>query len=134
MEPFFASLPPNRSSEVRTLARYIPLWLVFRGPPDHPRLRKAMNAPFAAKALAQLRPTLAELVDGLIDEFIEAGTADLVLDFALLLPGYVILDLLGAPRSDLRKLTDWSNELQLFLGQAQNTPRATSAPRKAPAS
>ena len=123
MEPFFASLPAEKAATVGTLARYIPLWLVFRGAPDHPRLRKIMNAPFAAKAMAELRPTLTRLVDELIDGFVGDGQADLILDFALLLPGYVILDLLGAPRSDLRQLTDWSNELQLFLGQAQNTPR-----------
>lgn len=122
MEPFFRSLPPAKGAQVKTLARYIPLWLVFRGPPDHPRLRTIMNAPFAAKALASLRPNLLKLVDELIDDFGSKGRADLILDFALLLPGYVILDLLGAPRSDLRQLTDWSNELQLFLGQAQNTP------------
>jgi cytochrome P450 len=60
-------------------------------------------------------------VDDLIDDMIPNGSADLIRDFALRLPGYVILDMLGAPRADMDALTRNSDDLQLFLGQAQGT-------------
>jgi cytochrome P450 len=131
MRPFFESLNSVQADSVRTLRQYIPLWLVFRAPPDHTRLRKVMRAPLAQKAMAGLRDRIGLMVDELIDEFVEQGVVELMNAFSLRLPGYVILDMLGAPRSDLDELTHYTNELQLFLGQAKGAPdrykRAESA-------
>lgn len=121
MQPFFDSLSEEKAEKVAMLRRYIPLWLVFRGPPDHTRLRQALRAPLAQKAMLGLRENVSDLVDKLIDGFIAKGSANLMEDFALQLPGSVILDMLGAPRSDLQALTHDTNELQLFLGQAQGS-------------
>lgn len=121
MQPFFESLTSERAAKVQTLRRYIPLWLVFRGPPDHPRLRQVLRAPLAHKAMGGLRETVSALVDELIDGLIAKGSADLMNEFALMLPGFVILDMLGASRGDIDALTHDSNELQLFLGQAQGS-------------
>lgn len=119
MRPFFDSLDPVQADKIRTLGQYIPLWIVFRAPPDHTRLRQVMRVPMAQKAMAGLRERISELVDELIDQFVERGEVELMGEFSLRLPGYVILDMLGAPRSDLDELTHYTNELQLFLGQAQ---------------
>ena len=121
MQPFFDSLSEEKAEKVAMLRRYIPLWLVFRGPPDHTRLRQALRAPLAQKAMLGLRENVSDLVDKLIDGFIAKGSTNLMEDFALQLPGSVILDMLGAPRSDLQALTHDTNELQLFLGQAQGS-------------
>ncbi len=119
MRPFFDSLSPAKAETIKTLRQYIPLWIVFRSPPDHGRLRQVMRAPLAQKAMAGLRERISSLVDSLIDGFITRGSVELMEEFSLRLPGYVILDMLGAPRSDLATLTHYTNELQLFLGQAQ---------------
>lgn len=121
MQPFFDSLSEEKAEKVAMLRRYIPLWLVFRGPPDHTRLRQALRAPLAQKAMLGLRENVSDLVDKLIDGFIAKGSVNLMEEFALQLPGSVILDMLGAPRSDLQALTQDTNELQLFLGQAQGS-------------
>ncbi len=102
-------------------SRYIPLWLVFRSSPDHPRLRQALRAPLSPKALLDLRNKVVDLVDRLIDGFIVKGSVDLIPEFALQLPGLMILEMLGAPGSDLQLLSHDTNELQLFLGQAQGS-------------
>lgn len=122
MRPFFDSLGPDRAQKVQTLSQYIPLWIVFQSPPDHTRLRHVMRTPLAQKATNGLRDRISLLVDELIDEFVEEGSVELMKDFALRLPGYVILDMLGAPRRDLAELTHYTSELQLFLGQAQGVP------------
>ena len=121
MQPFFDSLSEERAEKVAMLRRYIPLWLVFRAPPDHTRLRQALRSPLSPKAMLTLRDKVVDLVDQLIDGFIARGSANLMEDFALQLPGLVILDMLGAPRGDLQALTHDTNELQLFLGQAQGS-------------
>ena len=122
MRPFFDSLDPVQADRVKTLGQYIPLWIAFQTPPDHTRLRLVMRVPLAQKAMSGLRERISLLVDELIDEFVEQGEVELMKAFALRLPGYVILDMLGAPRSDLDELTHYTNELQLFLGQAQGVP------------
>jgi cytochrome P450 len=121
MKPFFESLRHEQAAKVETLRRYISLWLVFRGPPDHPRLRQVLRAPLAHKAMTGLREKVGALVDELIDGLISKGSANLIEEFALRLPGFVVLDMLGASRADIDALTHDSNELQLFLGQAQGS-------------
>jgi cytochrome P450 len=121
MQPFFDSLSKEKAAQVEMLSRYIPLWLVFRQAPDHTRLRDALRAPLGQSAMSNLRDKVGNLVDSLIDGFIARGATNLIDDFALKLPGFVVLDMLGAPRSDLQALTHDTNELQLFLGQAQGS-------------
>ena len=66
MQPFFDNLSEQRAEKIAMLRRYIPLWLVFRGPPDHTRLRQVMRTPLAQKAMSGLRIKVSELVDELI--------------------------------------------------------------------
>lgn len=40
-------------------------------------------------------------------------------DLAVLLPAYVILDMLGVPREDFGRIKAWSDALRLFIGTAQ---------------
>src|SRR3954451_1967333 len=56
-------------------------WMVFRAPPDHPRLRRAMRAAFTPPAIDALRPTIEQVVDELLDGL--AGEVDFVSRFAM---------------------------------------------------
>src|SRR3954465_8157120 len=40
LRPFFATLPSAEATRVAELMRYLTLWMVFRDPPDHTRLRR----------------------------------------------------------------------------------------------
>src|SRR5882762_5601631 len=40
LRPFFASLPSVEAARIQDLIRYLTLWMVFRDPPDHTRLRR----------------------------------------------------------------------------------------------
>ena len=40
LRPFFASLPQGEAERLADLARYLTLWMVFRDPPEHTRLRR----------------------------------------------------------------------------------------------
>jgi cytochrome P450 len=66
---------------------------------DH---RNLVSAAFKSKALAQWEPTIVRPVcNALIDEFIDAGEADLVRNFTFEFPTRVIARLLGLPDEDL---------------------------------
>jgi cytochrome P450 len=69
----------------------------------HREHRNLVSAAFKSKSLVQWEPTIVRpVVNALIDEFIDAGQADLVRDFTLEFPTRVISKLLGLPEEDLR--------------------------------
>ena len=64
--------------------------------------RNLVSAAFKSKSLLRWEPEIVRpVVDALIDEFIDAGEADLVKDFTLEFPTRVISKLLGLPEEDL---------------------------------
>ena len=120
IQPFYRALPQETQSKVAEIVKYLSLWLVFRDPPEHTRLRRLMAKAFTMKAVVDLRPGVEELVDGLMED--AAGDSDYIATFAMRLPGLVIMDLLGVPREKMDEVKGWSDEMQLFIGSAQNTP------------
>jgi cytochrome P450 len=78
--------------------------LVRTGGEQHRRYRSLVDRYFGAPAVNLLRPRLTELVDGLIDSFIDDGRVDLHRDFCLKLPLEIMCDLLGLPASESVRL------------------------------
>jgi cytochrome P450 len=71
-------------------------------PPYHTRWRKALAPYFSARAVKSHEPEVVELVNSLIDGFIERGECDFVDEFAAPLPGRVFFSsYLGVPLDDL---------------------------------
>jgi cytochrome P450 len=68
----------------------------------HREHRNLVSAAFKSRALARWEPEIVRpICDGLIDEFIETGTADLVRNYTFEFPTRVIARLLGLPDEDL---------------------------------
>ena len=68
----------------------------------HREHRNLVSAAFKSKALARWEPEIVRpICDALIDEFIDAGHADLVQNFTFEFPTRVIAKLLGLPADDL---------------------------------
>jgi cytochrome P450 len=68
----------------------------------HREHRNLVSAAFKSKALARWEPEIVRpICDALINEFIDAGRADLVRDFTFEFPTRVIAELLGLPADDL---------------------------------
>lgn len=65
--PFYAQLQGHRRERLAEVMRYVALWLVFRGPPEHTRLRRLVGTVFNLKALEALEPAVARVVDHLLD-------------------------------------------------------------------
>ncbi|NUP53372.1 MAG: cytochrome P450 [Catenulispora sp.] len=70
-------------------------------PPEHTRIRRLVAAEFAAPRVQELRPQIQQTAGELIAALTAAGPpADLIAEFALLLPIKVICGLLGVPYAD----------------------------------
>jgi cytochrome P450 len=98
-----------RDSEVFSSTYYDNTIGLFIGPSilamegrKHREHRNLVSAAFRSKALARWEPAIVRpICDALIDEFINAGRADLVSEFTFEFPTRVIAKLLGLPSEDL---------------------------------
>ena len=69
-------------------------------PPRHTDQRGAVMNAFTPQVVAEMRTSIQQRVDRLLDEMEQAETCDFVSEFAYPLPSLVIFDLLGVPAED----------------------------------
>jgi len=119
LRPFYAQLQGERREVLAEVMRYLSLWMVFRDPPEHPRLRRLMGSVFTPRAIEALAPSIGQVVDDLLDTLPRGEPVDWVRQVAMPLPAYVILDLLGVPREAYAQVKAWSDELRAFIGSAR---------------
>ena len=77
-------------------------------PPEHKAYRALVDPWFDLATAERARPRMAELANGLIDEWVDDGQVEFVSGFALPLPVLVITSLLGLPLDDIPQLKVWS--------------------------
>jgi cytochrome P450 len=91
----------------------LPLDFIRRDPPEHDRLRELAARPFGPPhtpgRVEGMRPWLAEVANGLIDNVAGKHRVDLVDDFAYPLPVTAICRLLGVPREDQPRFRQWAD-------------------------
>ena len=134
LRPFFATLPSAEAARMAELMRILTLWMVFRDPPEHTRLRRLASRVFNARTIATLRPNVEAITAWLLARIGERTEFDLIAEFAGPLPALVIMDMLGVPRAELARLKHLSDEMALFIGSARETAgkyeRAEAATRE----
>jgi hypothetical protein len=122
LRPFFATLPSDEAQRIAGLMRYLTLWMVFRDPPEHTRLRRLAAQVFNVRSIKALRPHIEAITSDLLDALRGRGEFDLIREFAGPLPALVIMHMLGVPRSELSRLKHLSDEMALFIGSARDSP------------
>ncbi len=90
-------------------------------PPVHKRYRKLVDRVFTKKRVDELLPHLDEVVNELIDNFIEKGNCDFNDEFAMRMPGIIIAEQLGLSRDNVATFKKWADSM---LG-ASRAPIAT---------
>lgn len=78
---------------------------------EHQRLRKLVSKAFTPKATARLQDTIHEVLNGLIDQVVDAGRCEVVADIAKPYPIAIICALLGAPREDWKLFSAWTGDV-----------------------
>jgi cytochrome P450 len=79
---------------------------------DHARMRSLLTPSFSARRMANLRPRIQELVDGLLDEMTRTTPpVDFHALVSLPLPVLVICELLGVPYADREDFRRWSDDV-----------------------
>jgi len=120
LRPFFAALPGAEAARIAHLMRYLTLWMVFRDPPEHTRLRRLAAKVFNTRSIHALRGEVETISRWLLDALRERDEFDLIAEFAGPLPALVIMHMLGVPRDELPRLKRLSDEMALFIGSARD--------------
>ena len=80
--------------------------------PDHARLRGIVDEAFRRRAILDMQPRIRAIADDLAGRLFEKGSpADLVANYAQILPLSVISELLGLPRADRPTFIAWANSM-----------------------
>lgn len=122
LTPFYEASTGERRELLTEIMRYLNRWLVFRDPPEHTRLRRLLNTVFTPDAIASMRPTITGTVEYVFRGLDTSQPVDFVREVAMLVPGYVIMDMLDIPRDDFPKIKRWSDDMRLFIGSARGVP------------
>lgn len=104
---FADSPPPDPTKPNRAILRH----LLNMDPPDHAEYRNLASAWFTPRAIARRRPEIERIADDLVEEIGEKGEFDFVEDFTAPLTLSVLADMLGVPRSDWRRMFEWTNQI-----------------------
>lgn len=122
LRPFFATLPSAEAARVAELMRTLTLWMVFRDPPEHTRLRRLAAKVFNVRSINALRPDVEAITRWLLEALDGREQFDFIEAFAGPLPALVIMHMLGVPRGELARLKRLSDEMALFIGSARDAP------------
>lgn len=82
--------------------------LLSGDPPTHTRFRSLVNRSLSPNRVAKWEPKIRQVVDELIDAFIDKGEVELISEFASQVPLIVVSLVLGVPPEDREKYKDWS--------------------------
>ena len=121
---FYKGLPGEQAETLGQIVHYLNRWVAFRDPPEHTRMRRVMRHAFTTPAVDAMRPGVESIVEHLIDRLGQRppGPVDLIRDFALLVPAFVIMDMLGVPRERLDEVKAWSDDMATFISGSRNIP------------
>ncbi len=122
LRPFYAQLKGERREILAEVMRYLSLWMVFRDPPEHTRLRRLVSTAFTPRSIEALAEPVSRVVDQLLDALPKNQPVDWAQQVAMPLPAYVILDLLGIPHQSYADLKAWSDDLRAFVGSSRADP------------
>jgi cholest-4-en-3-one 26-monooxygenase len=80
-------------------------------PPKHTRYRLLVNKGFTPRMVGLLEQALRTRATHIVDQVIEQGQADFVVDIASELPLQAIAEIMGVPQEDRMRLFEWSNRM-----------------------
>ncbi|GIP35053.1 cytochrome P450 [Paenibacillus sp. J2TS4] len=107
--------PKEIEEDIKPAVELLDLFMLFRDPPDHTRLRGLVSKAFTPRMIDTLVPRIQAVTNELLEELAEREEAELVAQFAFPLPVIVIAEMLGVPAQDRQKFKDWSNLLARLI-------------------
>lgn len=98
-------------------------------PPKHARRRSLVDKAFTAQSVAKMEQHVTQIVNGVMEKFINRGHADMVSEYSIPISIYVIADLLGLPRDRLDDYKRWSDAAVVPFGRGIGKEQAVKYAR-----
>jgi len=90
---------------------YSPDMIITMDPPRQVKIRGLAARSLTPRRVAAMETRIRDLATRLIDRFADAGSADLIQDFAAILPLEVIAALIGVPGEDQPQIRIWTEAM-----------------------
>ncbi len=100
-------LPRSRGVTEGPLFAFFRNSMLFTNGPDHRRRRAPLSRAFAVKLIAELRPRIRAVAEGLIDRVYARREMGLLDEYAALIPARILAGMVGIPESDIPRFTQW---------------------------
>ena len=110
---------------------YSPDMIITMDPPRQVKIRGLAARSLTPRRVAAMEGRIRELATKKIDAFVDRGSADLIQDFAALLPLEVIAALIGVPEADQPQIRLWTETMLHREPDSSDVPEAGIAAFKA---
>ena len=87
------------------------LMMLYTDPPKHTRYRRLVSKGFTPRMIGLLEQYLRHRSTLIVDNVIERGSCDFVVDLASELPLQAIAEIMGVPQEDRHLIFEWSNAM-----------------------
>jgi cytochrome P450 len=111
--------PEPYSPEVQELSdsmRRMANVMLFADPPTHTRTKTLCAKALSPARVRKMGPLIQQIVDMLIDSFVDDGACDLMGQFAVPLPAHLMGNLLGIDTADIADFTRWVDHVVAGVG------------------
>jgi cholest-4-en-3-one 26-monooxygenase len=88
--------------------------LINLDPPVHTKRRRLVSLGFSGRTMRDLEPNVRKVTTEILDEAAPLGECDFVDCISAELPLQVIVEMVGVPKEDRRKVLDWTNKMIAF--------------------
>jgi pimeloyl-[acyl-carrier protein] synthase len=111
--------PEDRSRLLPLTTSTVPNWVLNSDPPRHLRLRKLMLPAFSKRVVEGMRQYVQSVIRTVLAEAAQREEVEFVNEVARAITGRVIMKLIGIPEENLRRLAQWSWNLNVGFGSAR---------------
>ena len=113
-----------RGISLEDTAEYSPDMIITMDPPRQTKIRGLVARSLTPRRVAAMDGRIRELARRYIDRFADQGSADLIQDFAALLPLEVIAALIGVPEEDQTQMRIWTETMLHREPDSSEVPEA----------
>jgi cytochrome P450 len=121
LDELMRRVPDNRNDEAASLRAAFKDRLLFLEGEGHLRIRKLIMHAFRSDSIQRQKPLVAEVVEDVLDHLDPSSPVDLVANATNLVPGRVILHILGFPEEKQPEMKEWTDDVYAWLGTASGT-------------
>ena len=114
-------LPAQARSEFDDMIGLFSEWLAFFDRPLHTTFRRHMNRVFENLLSERLRPLVERIVRELLEPLHGRREVDLMAEVAYPLPALIVCDALGIPRSQHKRMIEWSDTISHIYASSHLT-------------